>query len=444
MRSPAPPRVLITCLIGMALGGACARAQDSTGTLPTSNTAKAARNARPNRDPVRATARGPARKRKPEPETPAVAPVAPAALTISTNPSTAFISVNGNEIESRDANGALRLTGLRPGPYNLIVGRQDYREERRTINLVPGQVENISIVLRPLPGKLNVSPSVAGTEITVRNSRAGSEVGSYAERVSDLEVEPGVYQITVSKSGYKTSTREVTVEPAKSAYLEPLLEPAPVERERVHPDAAMFMQTANDGKYLTVSLTGQSGDSASAEGALDVTLNAVGSASDTRSVAGMLSGFPCQVDFVRIENIAEYSFIEPPGFGNHWAAVVVRVRPKDPRRAIRFAINWKALQSAPATVSGDAYSDSFEPAVVIKKVAPAYPAVARSTRAGGLVVVSVDINDQGEVTSAKAVEGPMLLRQAAEEAARRWKFQPARRGGRPVRTVQSIQFNFHP
>jgi TonB family protein len=406
-------------MFGLALSGTHVWAQDATGTLPPSPPTKVAKNPRPNRDPVKPTVKEPKRTRKPEP----VTPVALATLTISANPPSAAISVNGNEIESRDANGALNLTGLKPGPYSLIISQQGYHEERRTISLAPGQVEAISIVLNLLPGKLNVSPSITGTQITVRKAGAGSDIGSYAERVSDLEVEPGVYQIIVSKNGYKPATREITVEPAKSAYLEPLLEAAPVEKPRIRSDGAMSMQTSNDGKYLTVILTGKSGDSAGPVGSLDVTLNMGDRMSNMKSVTGMLTGFPCQVDFVRIENIAEYSFIEPPGLGNQWGRVVVRIRPKDSKRTIHFAINWKALQSTPPESSNSTYSVPFEQAVIIRKVTPTYPAQARSARTAGLVMVSVDIDEQGSVISAKAVEGPMLLRQPAESAARQWKFQ---------------------
>lgn len=440
MRSAAPLRWLIICVVSLALSGTCVWAQDDKGTLPPPSPTRGTKNPRPNRDPVKPTPRETKITRKPE----SVTPVALASLTVSTNPSNAMISVNGNEIESRDGDGALRLRGLKPGSYNLIISQPDYREERRTINLAPGQAETISITLDLLPGKLSVSPSIAGTEITVRKVGAGSAIGSYTERVSDLEVAPGLYQITVSKSGYKTATREVTVEPTKSAYLEPLLEIAPVEKPRIRSDAAMSLQTSNDGKYLIVSLTGKSGDSISPVGSLDVTLSMNDRVANTRSVTGMLTGFPCQVDFVRIENIAEYSFIEPPGLGNQWGRVVVRIRPKDSKRAIRFSINWKVIQSTSAEGSRSTYSFPFEQAIIIRKVTPTYPTAARSARTAGMVVVSVDIDEQGDVVSAKSVEGPMLLRQAAESAAKQWKFQPARRNGQPVRSTQSIQFNFQP
>jgi hypothetical protein len=48
---------------------------------------------------------------------------------------------------------------------------------------------------------------------------------------------------------------------------------------------------------------------------------------------------------VRLENVAEYSFVEPPGAANQWARAVVRLRPKESKRPMHFLINWKSLRS---------------------------------------------------------------------------------------------------
>jgi TonB family protein len=345
--------------------------------------------------------------------------------------------------------GALRLVGVKPGLYSLVISQPGYHEDRRTINLAPGHDETLSVILSPIPGKLNVSPSIDGTEITIRKVRGGPALGTYREQISDLEVEPGDYQITVSKSGYKTTTRNVSVKPAQSAYLEPLLETAPVERQSVRHDAAMSVQTVSDGRDLTVVLSGKSGELSSLVGALDVTVSVNDRAPSVSNVTGMLTGFPCQVDFVRIENIAEYSFIEPPGVGNQWGRVVVRVRPKDSKRPLHFSINWKSLRfqaEEPRVIPSNSaiIPSDFQPAAVIKKVTPIYPSTARDARTFGTVSVAVDIDERGDVKSARAVDGPGLLRQAAETAARQWKFRPAMSQGRPVRSTQTIQFNFKP
>ncbi len=76
-----------------------------------------------------------------------------------------------------------------------------------------------------------------------------------------------------------------------------------------------------------------------------------------------------------------------------------------------------------------------------KRVLPTYPALARAGRAEGTVKVHVIVNESGEVQVTNS-EGPMLLRQAAEEAARAWRFSPVLVEGKPVRLSGYIEFNF--
>ncbi len=77
-----------------------------------------------------------------------------------------------------------------------------------------------------------------------------------------------------------------------------------------------------------------------------------------------------------------------------------------------------------------------------RKVNPNYPPMARSARVGGVVKVEVVIDEQGEVAEVKTTEGPELLRRAAADAIRRWKFKPAVRDGQPVRMSGFVNFNF--
>ncbi|HEV3468373.1 MAG TPA: TonB family protein [Pyrinomonadaceae bacterium] len=74
--------------------------------------------------------------------------------------------------------------------------------------------------------------------------------------------------------------------------------------------------------------------------------------------------------------------------------------------------------------------------------APSYPEVAKRSRAAGTVEVEVVIDLSGKVISAKAVKGPMMLQNAAEEAARRAKFSPTLLSGQPVRVSGVITYNF--
>jgi TonB family protein len=76
------------------------------------------------------------------------------------------------------------------------------------------------------------------------------------------------------------------------------------------------------------------------------------------------------------------------------------------------------------------------------RVAPSYPAQARSARVTGNVTVFLTVDERGAVAEVKRTNGPELLRQAAEDAARRWKFKPTLINGQPVRVSGYLNFNF--
>lgn len=178
------------------------------------------------------------------------------------------------------------------------------------------------------------------------------------------------------------------------------------------------------------------------KGSVNVMFRMRGRLPAVTSVNGLLPGFPCQVELVRNENIEEALLSEGPGPDNQWKGIKVRIRPINPERTIRFSINWNAPQGTFAEAKLGATSTTQEPAVAIQRVSPAYPAAAKTVRATGKVVVLVEIDEQGNVTSANAIEGPKLLRQTAETAAREWKFRPARKDGLPIKSTQSLIFNF--
>jgi len=77
-----------------------------------------------------------------------------------------------------------------------------------------------------------------------------------------------------------------------------------------------------------------------------------------------------------------------------------------------------------------------------KKVAPQYPQIARQNGATGSVRVYVIVDETGKVIEVSRSEGPILLRSAAEEAARRWTFERISTEGRPVRLSGYIDFSF--
>jgi protein TonB len=73
---------------------------------------------------------------------------------------------------------------------------------------------------------------------------------------------------------------------------------------------------------------------------------------------------------------------------------------------------------------------------------PPYPAIARSARAAGTVVVQVTIDESGKVISARAISGHPLLQAAAVQAAYGARFSPTQLSGQPVKVTGTISYNF--
>ena len=96
-----------------------------------------------------------------------------------------------------------------------------------------------------------------------------------------------------------------------------------------------------------------------------------------------------------------------------------------------------AAPAAPVQIGGD-----VKAARLISSIPPAYPALAKTQHVAGDVRVDALIDATGRVTTMKVVSGPSLLHQAAMEALRQWKYQPATLDGKPVAMHLTVTIQF--
>jgi TonB family protein len=101
------------------------------------------------------------------------------------------------------------------------------------------------------------------------------------------------------------------------------------------------------------------------------------------------------------------------------------------------------LYNAPARgeIPEDVAPPSAEAPFPTSMVAPLYPPTAY-LHMSQTVVIEVEVGAKGEVTSSKVIRSAEGLDAAARDAAREWRFRPARRNGRAVRSVAYIVFGF--
>jgi TonB family protein len=82
------------------------------------------------------------------------------------------------------------------------------------------------------------------------------------------------------------------------------------------------------------------------------------------------------------------------------------------------------------------------PAHATYSPSPRYPMLATENHIEGDVQIEAQVDSRGRATHMKVLSGPSLLYQAAMDALRQWKFEPARLDNTPVdsQTVVTIQF----
>jgi TonB family protein len=81
--------------------------------------------------------------------------------------------------------------------------------------------------------------------------------------------------------------------------------------------------------------------------------------------------------------------------------------------------------------------------VVINRVDPIYPAVAKESKISGVVILEVVIDHTGVVKDARVLKPlPFGLDQAALDAVKQWTFRPATLNGQAVDVLFNVTINF--
>jgi protein TonB len=80
--------------------------------------------------------------------------------------------------------------------------------------------------------------------------------------------------------------------------------------------------------------------------------------------------------------------------------------------------------------------------IKIHDALPEYPALARSARAQGLVIIEATIDTDGRVVAARVLRSIPLLDDAAMQAVRQWQYTPARLNGEPISVLMTVTVRF--
>lgn len=111
-------------------------------------------------------------------------------------------------------------------------------------------------------------------------------------------------------------------------------------------------------------------------------------------------------------------------------------------RLNRYLYEIRMFAPVKAGVPVPAKAGVLVPAILINRVQPIYPELARKLRIQGMVVLNVFVHEDGTVTVQNVGAGHALLAPAAVDAVQQWRYQPTTLDGQPVAVETKVTVTF--
>lgn len=108
-----------------------------------------------------------------------------------------------------------------------------------------------------------------------------------------------------------------------------------------------------------------------------------------------------------------------------------------PAPAVKAPVSKASPGNGQVTTGGN-----VEPATLLKRVAPVYPAIARSARIQGTVRFTATVDKYGKLQKIQFMNGPQMLVQAASDAVKKWVYRPMMLNGQPTEVITQIEVKF--
>lgn len=87
-------------------------------------------------------------------------------------------------------------------------------------------------------------------------------------------------------------------------------------------------------------------------------------------------------------------------------------------------------------------SQGVSTGLLIRKVTPNYPPLARQARIQGQVILQAEISKDGTIQNLQLISGHPMLAPAAIEAVKQWRYKPYLLNGEPVAVETQVVVNF--
>ena len=97
----------------------------------------------------------------------------------------------------------------------------------------------------------------------------------------------------------------------------------------------------------------------------------------------------------------------------------------------------KVATSKPVVVSSGVATG-----MLIQRTPPIYPSIAKAARVSGTVELHATISKNGTIKDLQVVKGPAMLKEAALDAVRTWRYKPYKLNNQPVEVETTIDLVF--
>jgi periplasmic protein TonB len=87
-------------------------------------------------------------------------------------------------------------------------------------------------------------------------------------------------------------------------------------------------------------------------------------------------------------------------------------------------------------------SQGVSTGLLIRKIQPNYPPLARQARIQGTVVLQAEISKEGTIQNLQLISGHPMLAPSAIEAVKQWRYRPYLLNGEPVAVETQVVVNF--
>jgi protein TonB len=80
--------------------------------------------------------------------------------------------------------------------------------------------------------------------------------------------------------------------------------------------------------------------------------------------------------------------------------------------------------------------------LLLERVNPSYPEIAKRLHIAGTVALAATISKTGRIEDLRVLSGHPMLREAAIEAVKNWRYRPYSLNGEPVEVETTIEIHF--